>query len=147
MSAELVNIDVYLAQSQAQSARTDGAGATTEAIDRAVLMALEEVREEGEPDLIVELIDLYLGDAPQWVEAMRSAAATMDVTLLRRAAHTLKGSSGSVGIRQVAEICKALEQLDCSDEAPNVGMLVQSLEREFARACDALKAERQRRVA
>lgn len=147
MSVELVTMDVYLTQSLAQSAPRDGAGNTTEAIDWAVLTALEEAQEEGEPDLIVELIDLYLRDAPQRIEAMRTAAARTDGTLLRRAAHTLKGSSGSVGIRQVAEICKMLEQLECSDSAARVEVLLQQLDCEFARACEELAAERLRRVA
>jgi len=139
-------MDVYLAKSRTQPAFANDAAAATEAIDPAVLAALDETWEEGEPDLVVELIDLYLGDAPQWVEAMRTAAAADDATILRRAAHTLKGSSGSLGIRQVAEVCRMLE-LNCSESAARADELLQQLDREFATARAALAAERMRRVA
>jgi HPt (histidine-containing phosphotransfer) domain-containing protein len=146
MSAELLRMDDYLAQSLTRPPRANGAGATTRAIDPAVIASLDEAWEEGEADLVVELIDLYLGDAPQWVEAMRTAAAGDDATVLKGAAHTLKGSSGSLGIRQVAETCKMLE-LNCSGSAARVEELLQQLDREFATARRALAAERMRRVA
>ena len=145
MSLELLSNDVFLAQSVIPAALTNSA--TVAAIDWGVLATLEEIREAGEPDLIVELIDLYLGDSPQWVEAMRMAVAGKDATMLKRAAHSLKGSSGSLGVRQVAETCRMLERVDCSDPAANAKELLQLLDCEFATACAALSAERTRRLA
>ena len=146
MSAKLLRMDDYLAQSPTQPTLANRAGATTRVIDPAVLASLDEAWEEGEPDLVVELIDLYLGDAPRWVEAMRTAAAGDDATVLKRAAHTLKGSSGSLGISRVAEVCVMLE-LNCSGSAARVDELLQLMDREFETARAALAAERQRRVA
>ena len=146
MAADLLRMDDYLAQSLTRPARANDTAAITRAIDPAVIASLDEAWEEGEADLVVELIDLYLGDAPQWVEAMRAAAAGDDATVLKRAAHTLKGSSGSLGIRQVAETCRMLE-LSCSVSAARVEELLQQLNREFATARAALNAERLRRVA
>ena len=145
MSLELLGNCVYLAKSVIPTALTNSA--TVEAIDWGVLATLEEIREEGEPDLIVELIDLYIADAPHWVEAMGRAVAGKDATMLKRAAHSLKGSSGSLGLRQVAETCRMLEHVDCSDPAANAKELLQHLDREFLTACDALVAERTRRLA
>lgn len=146
MAADLLRMDDYLAQSLTRFPRANDDAAITWAIDPAVIASLDEAWEEGEADLVVELIDLYLGDAPQWVEAMRAAAAGDDATVLKRAAHTLKGSSGSLGIRQVAETCRMLE-LNCSESAARVEELLQQLNREFATARAALAAERLRRVA
>jgi HPt (histidine-containing phosphotransfer) domain-containing protein len=146
MAAELLKMDDYLAQSLTRALRANDTAATTGAIDPAVIASLDEAWEAGEPDLVVELIDLYLGDAPQWVEAMRTAAAADDATVLRRAAHTLKGSSGSLGICRVAEVCRMLE-LNCSESAARADELLQQLDREFATARAALAAERMRRVA
>lgn len=42
-----------------------GDDATLGAVDMDVLHSFEEVQIEGEPDLIVELIDTYLKDAPR----------------------------------------------------------------------------------
>jgi len=146
MPADLLRIDDYLAKSLTRPPRANVAGAATQAIDPEVLASLDEAWEEGEADLVVELIDLYLGDAPQWVEAMRTAAAAKDATVLKRAAHTLKGSSGSLGIRQVAETCRMLE-LNCSEWAARIEDLLQQLDRDFATARAALAAERMRRIA
>lgn len=146
MSVEEANIKLDSAQSQLQLLLADTGGDAIEAIDKTVLAALEEVQEEGEPDLIVELIDLYLSEAPRWIEAIRTATAKLDGALLKRAAHTLKGSSGSIGVRQVAEICKMFEQSDCTGPAGRVEVLLQLFDREFARAREALLAERQRRI-
>ncbi len=144
MSTELVSNDVFLAPSVIPTALTNSAN--SEAVDWGVLATLEEIREEGEPDLIVELIDLYLGDAPHWIDAIRIAVAGKDAPMLKRAAHSLKGSSGSLGVRQVAETCRMLE-LNCSDSAGEAEELLQVLNRDFAAACDALAAERTRRLA
>ncbi len=143
MSTELVSNDIFLVQALIPTAPTNSAN--LEAIDWGVLATLEEIREDGEPDLIVELIDLYIGDAPHWIEAIRIAVAGNDAPMLKRAAHSLKGSSGSLGVRQVAETCRMLE-LNCSDSAGKVEELLQILNREFAAACDALVAERTRRL-
>lgn len=142
----VLTIDDCLAQSVAQTQRVMGAGAVTRAIDPAVIASLDEAWEEGEADLVVELIDLYLGDSPQWVDAMRAAAAGDNATGLKRAAHTLKGSSGSLGVREVAETCRKLE-LNYNGSAARVEELLQELDREFATARAALGAERIRRVA
>lgn len=147
MAAELLMMDDYLAQSLTRRPRVVDARVVKGAIDPAVIASLDEAWEEGDADLVVELIDLYVGDAPQWVEAMRAAAAGDDATVLKRAAHTLKGSSGSLGVRQVAETCSLLEQLNDSDSAARVEELLQQLDREFATARAALAAERMRRVA
>ena len=146
MPADLLRMDDYLAKSLTRPAAGDRGGAATQAIDPVVLASLDEAWDEGEADLVVELIDLYLGDAPQWVKAMRTAAAENDATLLKRAAHTLKGSSGSLGVRQVAEVCGMLE-LNCSGSAARVDELLQLLDREFDTARAALAAERLRRLA
>ena len=146
MTADLLRMDDYLAQSPARPQLAKGVGATARAIDPAVIASLDEAWEEGEADLVVELIDLYLGDAPQWVEAMRAAAAGDDAAMLKRAAHTLKGSSGSLGIHEVVETCRMLES-NCNGFTARVEELLQQLDREFATARAALAAERIRRVA
>lgn len=144
MSVEQASINDDRPQPPAQSLIADSD--PNEAIDKAVWSSLEEVQEEGEPDLIVELIDLYLDDAPARCEAIRTAAAQLDGMLLKRAAHALKGSSGSLGVCRVAEICNVFEQSDCTASPAAIAPLLELFEREFARARAALLAERERRL-
>lgn len=118
----------------------------SEAVDMAVLLSLEEAQIEGEPDLIVELIDLYLEDASAKLYDLREAAAKTDEGMLRRTAHCLKGSSGNLGARGVAAVCEELEQIDCNDLPRRAGELLLRLEREYEHVSLAFAAERQRRV-
>lgn len=115
-------------------------------LDRAALFALEGVQEEGEPDLIVELIDLYLEDAPRWLEQIKLAVVEKDALLFQRAAHTLKGSSSSLGVSHVAEVTRILERLDFLNPVSGFRAWILLLEQVFATARDALMTERARRI-
>lgn len=117
----------------------------SDAVDMDSLNAFEELQSDDGPDLIVELIDLYLQDAPQRILAIREAAVATEWVLLKRAAHNLKGSSGNLGVRHVAEICEKLERV-CPDSYERVAALVELLEYRFAKARQALATERQRRL-
>lgn len=120
--------------------------ATGKVVDLAVLLSLEEAQVEGEPDLIVELIDLYVEDTPRRLAAIRSASADGDLEALRRAAHGLKGSSASLGARQVEMLCEKLERASGKELLEEGELLLARLEREFARVRLAFADERIRRV-
>ena len=117
-----------------------------DAVDMELLNAFEELQSDDGSDLIVELIDLYLEDAPQRILAIREAAVATEWVLLKRATHNLKGSSANLGIRHVAETCKKLEGIECEHSPKGVGDLLQQMDHEFARASEALLSERQRRL-
>lgn len=117
-----------------------------DAVDMELLKAFDELQADDETDLIVELIDMYLTDAPQRMLAIREAARANEWLLLKRAAHNLKGSSASLGIRQVAETCRKLEGTESEHSTESVEKLLQQMDDEFARASEALLSERQRRL-
>ena len=121
-------------------------GITSDAVDMELLNAFEELQLDDGPDLIVELIDLYLPDAAQRVSQIREASIEAEWASLKRAAHNLKGSSGSLGVRHVAEICERLERVDSHDSPQTVADLVRLLEYESALASASLAAVRQRRL-
>jgi len=114
------------------------------AVDLAVLASYEEAQIEGEPDFVVELIDLYLGEVPRVFDSLRAAIQNNDSVTAKRVAHTLRGSSGNLGVLQIAAIADELEHLGnpCGCSA---SQLLQSLENEFRRVKVVLAAERQRR--
>lgn len=115
-----------------------------QAVDLAVLAIYDDAQIEGEPDFVVELIDLYLNEVPRLFDTIRKAVANKDRSTARRAAHSLRGSSGNLGVLQMATIAGELEHLenDYSTVAPE---LLRSLENEFERVKEILNAERQRR--
>jgi HPt (histidine-containing phosphotransfer) domain-containing protein len=109
-----------------------------EEIDLSGLTSLADLRSIGEPDLIVELIDLYLEDASERIQAIKAAAARADATVLKQAAHTLKGSSAGLGFHQIAELSEQLEQLDWRDSHSRLDALTELLQYRFARLRKAL---------
>jgi len=117
----------------------------TDAVDMAVLLSFEELQEDHEASLVVELIELYLHDASVKIDAIRQAVAQVDAESLKIAAHSLKGSSGTLGIRQLALICDELEFLEDAGSTPAANGLLQRLEVEFVRVQEALTSELHRR--
>ncbi len=48
----------------------------------------------GDRELLVELIELFLAEAPGWLDEVRAAVGTADCARLKLAAHTLAGAAG-----------------------------------------------------
>jgi two-component system, sensor histidine kinase and response regulator len=111
-----------------------------EAIDWAVLNGLREFQAEGEPDLIQELVALFKSETPSQIEAIRAAIATGDAERLRKAAHSLKGSSANLGVRLVSALGAELERTGRSGTVEGADAMLVQLEHEYERACRALDA-------
>ena len=61
------------------------------------------------PDLILELVGLFLEDAPNHMEMLESAIVDSDSKQARFHAHTLKGMAGNLQIASLQELCYQLE--------------------------------------
>lgn len=121
---------------------------TSEAIatvDLEILAGFDEAQEEGEPDFVAELIDLYLEEAPRLFSSMREGLANSDWPTTKRAAHSLRGSSSNLGILQMASTAGDLEHLAPTD-AVSAERLLLCLEDEFGRVAAILLEERKRRT-
>ena len=126
-------------------APAEAGGEANGTVDLAALRGFEAIQAEGEPDLVVELIDLYLEDAPRKLAVMLEAAAGADEESLRRAAHSLKGSSASLGAFGAASLCAELERTDCGDSSGQAGALLARLGQELERVREVFAAERRKR--
>lgn len=118
----------------------------TETVDLALLATYDDAQIEGEPDFVVELIDIYLNEVPRLFDTIRNAMTTNDRPIAKRAAHSLRGSSANLGVLQMAAIAGELEHLENSS-LTTAAELLRSLEDEFQRVKEILNAERQRRTA
>jgi HPt (histidine-containing phosphotransfer) domain-containing protein len=121
------------------------ASVASDVVDCDVLTAFESVKSDDDQDIVIELIDLYLNSAPRRIEEIRNATGDDARCVIKRVAHTLKGSSSTLGLRGVANACQQLEDLSSSSGA-SANMLVGNLESRFAEARKALIAERRRRA-
>ena len=102
-------------------------------LDRGVLVGLRELQEEGEPDLLEELIELFLADVPPQLVALRKAVDAGDAHSVERIAHTLKGSSANIGAVRMQALCTELEEIGRSEELRAAPGLISRLEEEFGR--------------
>jgi HPt (histidine-containing phosphotransfer) domain-containing protein len=123
-----------------------GCAEATDFVDLTMLDSYAELQVEGEPDLVVELIDLYIEDAHVKMRGLREMLAEADCGALKRLAHSLKGSSGNVGARRVAALCEEFERIDCDDSFEKTGELLTRLGFECERVSAVFAAERQRRM-
>ena len=109
-----------------------------QAFDASLLGSLRELQQEGSPDLITELVELYTKDTKKRLTELRTALTNRDMTGLRRTVHYLKGSSGSLGIRRMAVLCSQFEEELQSKDLTRAGDILAQLEGEFERVEDLL---------
>ena len=108
-------------------------------IDPAVLDKLRRLQ-GGTEDITVKLGELFARDTGRRLVELRSAVNRADAPGVARLAHAIKGSAASLGAQIVVRICTDIE---ARAEAVDLGAApawLDELEREFARACDALSA-------
>ena len=85
----------------------------------------------GDDEFMVELIDLYLRDAPAQLEALDRAVASQDATAVSAAAHKLKGSCGNIGAEGLLALCRKLEASVQANRFQEMAGLLQQVAREF----------------
>lgn len=145
MSDFTSKITVIKQEYDMQTESANAEPASLEDVDLSVLTGFEEAQCEGEPDLIVELIDLYLADVPQHLSAMKNFVLNGSQKSLSRSAHNLKGSSANLGVKSIAILCEELEQAG-SGELTQKSDIINRLEQTFARVRSLLLDERQKRI-
>ena len=114
-----------------------------EVVDLSVLESFREIQQEGSPDLVSELINLYIDDTRSRLVQMRTAVNERDVKKLQTTAHSLKGSSGNLGIRGMSALCVELETRLTHKGMGGVSRIVTRLDDEFRRVEQALATQLQ----
>ncbi|WP_199313515.1 response regulator [Leptolyngbya sp. FACHB-671] len=112
------------------------------AIDLKVLQELQAIGREQNRDVLFEIIDIYLEDAPRLLRAMREAGTADLPSALQQAAHTLKSTSAAVGATHLADICQRLERWTM--EHPDQINKTSISEAEIQEKLTSLEAEYQR---
>ena len=106
---------------------------TDPVLDPGVLESLRQLTPQGEPDVLAEILNLFLEEVPKRILALQSALAAGDAPEVSRAAHSLKGSSGNIGAQSMLDVCRQLDDVARAGDLGSVAPLVASLTSEYHR--------------
>jgi HPt (histidine-containing phosphotransfer) domain-containing protein len=108
-------------------------------LDEAVLIALRDLRREGQPDVLTMLVGFFQDSAPAILKDLETAAAGNDAAVLSSVSHKLRGLSANVGARLLAARCTQLEATARMGSVPANGLTeVEAIAQEYQRAIAAL---------
>lgn len=94
-------------------------------IDREVFSILEELADDDDPDLVPEIIDLFLEDSAMRMAQVSEASSESDADTIRGAAHALKSSSANIGALRFSKACASLEAAAQGDDPEGLSKLVE----------------------
>lgn len=107
-------------------------------IDRTTIDELLDLCDPEDRAFLVELVGIFLRDAPARIEQACDAARTADFDRVERAAHALRGSAGNLGAVVLQDLATRL-QAACRDrDGARVERLAAGLGPALADAAGAL---------
>jgi CheY-like chemotaxis protein/HPt (histidine-containing phosphotransfer) domain-containing protein len=110
-------------------------------LDQGVIASLRELGGEDDPDLFIELVNLFLSDTPERLRALSEAMERRDPTALERAAHALKSSSANLGALELSALFRDIEAAGREKDLSRAAPLVARSRSEFERVEVALRSE------
>jgi len=93
----------------------------------------------GDPELVAEVVQLFLMRYESAMNDIRSAVRCVNLKLLERAAHLLRGYFVSFQAQRASEAAHALEIKGRLGDAQNIILLLENLEREVRLLIPAIK--------
>ncbi|MES1023836.1 response regulator [Gloeocapsa sp. BRSZ] len=114
------------------------------AINFQKLESLKKMIGENAENIVAELVKCYIEDSAKLIQEMVSASESDDAIALRKAAHTLKSSSATLGAMTLAQQSKELETNSTDGNSSAILYKVKQIKLEFARVKAALQAEFQK---
>jgi HPt (histidine-containing phosphotransfer) domain-containing protein len=108
-------------------------------LDMSVVEELLSFSDDGDPELLLDLIQMFLEDGPSKVAAVQEGLAAGDFDKAERAAHSLKGSSGNLGAQMLQQVCEEMQVATRQHRLEESRRLVSQLGERFVEAERALK--------
>lgn len=112
-------------------------------LDAKTLQALREIGDGDNLNLLAEIIESYLADAPQLLAVIKAAIAQQDAKALQQASHTLKSTSAVCGAIAFSHLCEELELMARSSAISGGLDKFSQLEAEYQKVTTALEIELQ----
>ncbi len=111
----------------------------TGTLNMEVIDELLALSDEGDPELLIDLIQMYLADAPTKLDSIQIGVETGDWERVERAAHSLKGSAGNLGAIHVQEDCDRIQNACRGHQVSGVPSDAKALTQHLKDAEDALR--------
>lgn len=99
-----------------------------EHVDYDTLNMLREVMEDD----FALLLDTFIQDSEDRILMLREMVVGVDADLIRRAAHSFKGSSSNIGALHLMALCANLEKKAMTNNLLQLDQDVQEIEVEFS---------------
>jgi HPt (histidine-containing phosphotransfer) domain-containing protein len=115
-------------------------GNSFELLDNAVIDGLRELGGDDDPGLVLELVEIFVDDAPKRIEEMLQGLESGDFTLMQRSAHTLKSSAANMGAMVLSQVCRRMEAAARSEDKPAYEGMVEACREVYARSESALRS-------
>jgi signal transduction histidine kinase/DNA-binding response OmpR family regulator/HPt (histidine-containing phosphotransfer) domain-containing protein len=110
-------------------------------LDWSVLASLRELQAEGEPDILSELIELFITEVSAQLASLQMAVEAGDAHSVERIAHSIRGSCGNMGAVGMETLCIELEEMGRSKDLAAAPAWASRLAEEFERVRAALLKE------
>ena len=109
-------------------------------IDESRLDELRMLSDETRPDILGELINIFLDDTPAQFMALAHAIDISDAERVMQHGHSLKSSCAQLGASQLSELCRQLEAMGRAKDIQPARSVLAAAQEEFDKVRTALLA-------
>jgi len=88
-------------------------------------------RMDGDRDLLKEVIEIFLEDAPSLMEALRLAIRGGNKDAMERAAHTLKGAAANISAKGLHRLSSNMQEMIKKGEVAHIEYLLGKMETHY----------------
>jgi HPt (histidine-containing phosphotransfer) domain-containing protein len=113
-----------------------------DALDTTALDELQGLGVPGGPNPVARLVELFIVDSQRRLERLNDAIQRQDAAEVQRLAHAQKGSSGTIGAREVGALAAELDELARGQNLDGAADLFKALQAAFRRTQRALEPYR-----
>jgi two-component system sensor histidine kinase/response regulator len=116
-------------------------------LDATALEELQALGVPGGPNPVARMVELFIVDSQRRLERLNDAIQRQDAAEVQRLAHAQKGSSGTIGAREVGALAAELDELARGENLDGAADLFKALQAAFGRTQRALEPYHRTRAA
>lgn len=102
------------------------------------LIQFYELPDDNLPDLLIEVIDLFISSSALQVMSISNFIKSADFINASKAAHNLKSGAQTLGALAFGEICQKIENFNVENNKSDLNELIDSLNNLHRQSCNEL---------